>query len=78
MLDMTRPKRPRDTSQLAKFIVDVATNERKEHLATEPVNEFARAGGQKGGVERAKKLSSERRSEIAKLAARKRWEKAKS
>lgn len=70
---MTRPKRPRDTSQLAKFIVDVATSERKENLATEPVNEFARAGGLKGGRARAEILSPERRREIARMAAQARW-----
>lgn len=72
---MARLKRPRDTNQLAKRIVDVATGERKETLATEPVNEFARAGGLKGGLARATKLSSERRTEIAKKAACARWRK---
>ena len=36
-------KRPRDTNQLVKFIVDVATGEQeKEILEIGPVNEFAR------------------------------------
>ena len=72
-IDMARPKRPRDTNQLAKLIVDVATGERKENLATNPVNELARMGGLKGGKARAERLSPERRSEIAKAAARARW-----
>ena len=72
---MTRPKRPRDTNQLAKLIVDVATDERKESQATGPVNEFARAAGLKGGKARAAKLSSEERSRIAAQAARARWHK---
>ncbi len=66
-------KRPRDTSQLAKHIVDVATGRRRETLATTPVNEFARADGLKDGQARAKKLSPERRSEMTKEAARARW-----
>ena len=70
---MARARRPRDTNQLAKHIVDVATGERKEPLVDEPVNEFARAGGLKGGKARAKSLSPERRSEIARDAARARW-----
>ena len=67
-------KRPRDTNQLAKHIVDVATGERRETLAATPVNEFARAGGLKGGKARAARLSPERRQEIAKAAAKARWQ----
>ena len=67
-------KRPRDTNQLAKHIVDVATGERRETLAATTVNEFARAGGLKGGKARAKRLSPERRQEIAKAAAKARWQ----
>ena len=70
---MARAKRPRDTNQLAKLIVDVATGERKESLAGEPVNEFARAGGLKGGKARAESLSPSRRREIARKAAEARW-----
>ena len=71
---MVRLKRPRDTNQLAKHIVDVATGECEENLATRPVNEFARTGGLKGGKARAERLSPERRSEIARAAARARWQ----
>ena len=67
-------ERPRDTNQLAKFIVDVATGQREESLEVTPVNEFARSGGLKGGKARAKRLSPERRSEIASAAARARWQ----
>lgn len=38
---------------------------------------LGRLGGRKGGVARAKKLSPERRSEIARLAAEARWKKAR-
>ena len=70
---MSRLKRPRDTNQLAKHIVDVATGECKEGLATGPVNEFARARGLKGGRARAESLSPDRRQEIARKAAKAKW-----
>jgi hypothetical protein len=72
---MKKQTRPKDTNQLAKSIVDIAVGEVKESPA--PVSyasEFARMGGLKGGKARAAKLSAERRSEIAKKAAQKRWE----
>ena len=69
-------KRPRDPNQLAKLIVDIATGE-AEDTASEskrkPSNR--RKGGLKGGKARAKGLSTERRSAIAKDAARARWKK---
>lgn len=37
--------------------------------------ELGRRGGLKGGIARAEKLSPERRKEIAKIAAEKRWNK---
>lgn len=76
-----RPKRPRDVNQLAKSIVDEATGQTealppdtRDPLAVE----LGRRGGLKGGKARAAKLSPERRSEIAKKAAAKRWENAES
>ena len=70
-----RPSRPRDPNQLAKMIVDLATGavtEEKPPPLT-PAQEFARSGGLKGGAARAGALSSERRTEIARKAAQKRW-----
>ena len=71
------PKRPRDTNQLAKSIVDIATGESEQ--AEDGKNPAAvalgRLGGKKGGVARAKKLSPERRSEIARKAALARYAK---
>lgn len=66
-----RPKRPRDSNQLAKFIVDLAT----EGESSVPLSdhEAQRAGGLKGGKARADKLSPEERAEIAKKAAKSRW-----
>jgi len=76
---MTKPKRPRDTNQLAKFITDLATGEIIEQKPDEKKNPHAvalgRLGGLKGGFARAAKLTSKRRKDIAKKAAKKRWKK---
>jgi hypothetical protein len=63
------PKRPRDPNQLAKLITDIATGE-VEGTAKDPA---AVALGSKGGKARAANLSDERRKEIARKAAEKRW-----
>lgn len=75
-----KPKRPRDTNQLAKRVVDVATGDFEDTRPPEGAKDPAavslgRRGGLKGGKARAQKLSPERRSEIAKKAAQKRWNK---
>ena len=74
---MTNPKRPRDTNQLAKLIADIATGEVTETKTDDGKDPAAvalgRKGGLKGGDARAKKLTAERRSEIAKKAAIARW-----
>ncbi len=72
---MTKPpKRPRDPNQLAKLIADIATGEVAEKTP-EPsaMGALGREGGLKGGKARAAALSPERRAEIAKKAAAKRW-----
>jgi len=73
------PKRPRDTNQLAKFIVDMATGEAQEPAPDEGKNPAAvalgRLGGLKGGKARAAKLSKAKRAAIAKKAALSRWKK---
>jgi len=70
-------KRPRDPNRLAKFVVDLATGELDDVATTDGKNPAAvalgRLGGKKGGKARARKLSKERRSEIATAAARARW-----
>lgn len=76
----SKSKRPRDTNQLAKRIVDIATNEKgAENSTNEGKNpaavQLGRLGGQKGGVARAKSLSARRRKEIARKAASARWQK---
>lgn len=70
-----KPKRPRDPNQLAKSIVDLATGETVEAPVT-PLALRARKAGAKGGPARAKALTPEQRSEIARAAATARWKKS--
>lgn len=63
-----KPKRPRDPNQLAKMITDIATGE-----VTEEAPPASAKVGSPGGKARAEKIAPERRSEIAKKAAEKRW-----
>lgn len=76
----TKPKRPRDASQLAKLIVGIATGDESE-APEEGKNPAAvalgRLGGLKGGKARADSLSAKKRAEIALKAARARWDKKK-
>jgi hypothetical protein len=69
------PKRPRDTNQLAKAIVDIATGETPAVAETSKVVR-AKKGGAAGGPARAKALTPAQRSEIAHLAAQARWKKS--
>ena len=66
-------KRPRDPSQLAKLIVDIASGDVDDRESTKTIR--ARKGGAKGGPARAKALTDEQRSEIARAAASARWKK---
>lgn len=66
-----KPQRPRDLNQLAKRIVDLTTGEATDQ-EPEPTPKERRAS--KGGQGRAKALSAEDRSAIAKKAARARWD----
>ena len=70
-----KPKRPRDPTQLAKLILDLATGEATEPPIPAPttITEARRKGGLKGGKARAKALSATKRKRIAKKAARTRW-----
>ena len=76
--DTKRPKRPRDLNQLAKAIVDQATGNAPE---PEPDTRNPAAvalgakGASKGGQARAKNMTAEERSDIAKRAAAARWKK---
>ena len=67
---------PRDPMQRAKMVIDLATGE--VDATPEPTKdarsvESGRRGGLIGGKARAAKLSPDRRSEIARKAAEKRW-----
>lgn len=77
---MTKPKRPRDPNQLAKLLVDMATGEAEPDAKTDDGKNAAavalgRLGGLKGGKARAKSLSPKKRQQIAKKAAKARWDK---
>lgn len=77
----SKKKRPRDTNQLAKQIVDEATDgtpesEREDDGQSDKDSaavELGRRGGLKGGKARAKKLTARQRSDIARRAAIARW-----
>ena len=62
-------KRPRDTNQLAKLIVDLASGERTDELSSPE----RAASGAKGGLARASRMTSEQREEASRIAAQARW-----
>ncbi len=69
-------KRPRDPSQLAKLIVDIAAGEVEDRPPTpeeQGKDPAAAALGRKGGRARASKLTDEQRQAIAKKGAASRW-----
>ena len=68
-------KRPADLIGNAIMVAKIATGEIVEELR-DPGKEYARKGGLKGGKARAEKLTPERRVEIARKAAEKRWGKS--
>ena len=68
-----RSKKPADLNRLAAAIVNEATDETPSAPESAEVR-AGRAGGRKGGRARAKALSAEKRSEIARKAARARWQ----
>ena len=62
------PNRPRDMNQLAKRIVDMTTGQIEE-------DEGPSSNAVKRGIARAEALTPHERSEIARKAARARWNK---
>jgi hypothetical protein len=72
-------KRPTDPNQLAKLVVDIASGDVTDTMIDPQSGKnlaavaLGRKGGLKGGVARARSLSSEERSRIAKEAAKARW-----
>jgi transposase len=77
-------KLPKDPNQLAREIVRLSTEEEEEKpkvpdqtQAEAAISAYlsliGKKGGLKGGPARAKKLSTKKRKEIAKKAAKARW-----
>jgi len=72
----SRKKRPSDPNQLAAQIVGEATEPANQEPKKNPAAvALGRLGGLKGGKARAAALSARKRSEIAKKAAKTRWNK---
>jgi hypothetical protein len=74
----SKPKRPRDTNQLAWQIVQEATGQapigpEKPDTRNQAAVALSKLGASKGGKARAESLTKKRRSEIAKRAAKARW-----
>lgn len=68
-------KRPADVIGNAVKVMRIATGEEEEEFEDDGKDPAAKALGAKGGRARAKKLTPEQRSEIARKAAAKRWAK---
>ena len=72
-----RQSKRKDFSQIALEVVEAATSSELTMPKEKPKNPAAVAlgklGASKGGHARAKALSSKKRKEIARKAARKRW-----
>jgi hypothetical protein len=68
-----RRKRPTDINVLASQIVAEATKAAPAKEKNPAAVALGRLGGLRGGKERAKRLSSRRRKEIARKAANARW-----
>ena len=68
-------KRPADVIGNAVRVMQIATGEAEEEYVDDGKDKAAQALGRKGGAARAAKLTPERRSEIARKAAAKRWSK---
>jgi hypothetical protein len=73
----SKKQAPKDTNELAAFIVGQATIEPEIPPREKNPNAVAlgRLGGLKGGKARAERLTPEQRKEIARKAAQKRWSK---
>lgn len=66
-------KRPADVIGNAVKVMRIATGEEVEELDDDGKDAAAKELGAKGGKKRAANLSPERRAEIARKAAEKRW-----
>jgi hypothetical protein len=68
-------KRPADVIGNAVHVMRIATGEIEDAPEDDGKDPAAKALGKKGGVARANGMTPERRAEIAKTAAAKRWAK---
>jgi hypothetical protein len=66
-------KRPADVIGNAVHVMRVLTGEIKDTIPDDGKDPAAKALGKKGGAARAKSMTPERRPEIARKAAMKRW-----
>jgi hypothetical protein len=71
-MTIKRTPRPRDPVQLGKLMVDIATGAVPDGV-DDGKDAAAAEMGRKGGAGRAASMTPERRAEIAKKAAAKRW-----
>ncbi len=70
-----RPKRPADVIGNAVHVMKIATGEIEDTVEDDGKDKAAQALGRKGGQKRAESMTPERRAEIARKAAEKRWKK---
>ena len=68
-------KRPADTVANAIRVAKILTGEVEEDTGDSDKDKAAQALGRRGGAARREKLTPERRAEIARIAAAKRWQK---
>ena len=66
-------RRPADVIGNAVKVMRIATGEESDEVPDDGKDPVAKALGKKGGAARAKSMSPERRAEIAKNAAKRRW-----
>lgn len=66
-------KRPADVIGNAVKVMRIVTGEEEDEKTDDGEDKAAQALGRRGGQARAKKMPVDRRSEIARNAARKRW-----
>ena len=69
-------KRPADVIGNAIKVARIATGDDDDDIVDDGKDPAAKSLGQRGGRARANSLSPKRRHEIAKKAAKKRWEKS--
>lgn len=73
MTGKPRAPRPRDPLALAKMVGDIATGQTEDKAPEDGKNANAANLGRLGGAARARALSPEKRTELARRAAKTRW-----